>query len=1245
MKKIIFLFILIQLMPSSVLAQSQGYGNDWVIFDDTYGDIGLARPWYIDVGDGDNAAYPRGNVIGAGGLQVNTCTGNLFLTRSDLYIPSRGIDLNIKFSYNSGETKYNYGYGAGWTHTFNILYERFGSDICVKRWDGNRDTFKFSSGYYTPPLGCYDSLTQYSSGKFRLRMKYGGEIFFDDSTHGKVTRIRDRNGNTISITYSGGYPRVITDANGRRLSFSWSGGKMTQLRDSISSPQRTISYQYNADGDLILVTDPMGNSIKYGYDYAKRLTLMTDPMSTHFYITYDDSGAVTRIQSLLSDEIFSYNSTSHITTCTKDGTIQTYTYDGMNRLTEIAGACCGYLSQFVYDSFNNITSLTDANGYITIYTYDSRGNRLTETDPLTHTTTFTYEPVFNQVTGVTDKNGNITTYTYDSKGNCTGINKPLGITLSYTYDSYGNMATSVDGRGLTTTFTYDGNNRLTTVTHPIGTESFMYDNSGNILSYTDANGNATNYTYDYLNRRLTEQNALGEQTSFSYDANGNVLTLTSANGNQYDYTYDGLNRKLTETDGLGTVQSYSYDAAGNLASSRDGNGITTTFTYDGNNRLTAKTRSGVTESYTYDAGGRMLTSTEGNGNTTDYTYDGMNRKLTSSIGGITVSYTYDAGGRILTSIDGKGNSTNFTYDGLNRKITETYPDGRTINYTYDGNDNIINRTNPDGKTTNYTYDGLNRLTLRDFPGANDDHYTYDAGGRMLTATNNNADGGWTYDMINRKLTETVNGHTTHYSYNTATRNRTITYPGGTVVQETRNLRERIVSVSRDGINVGFAYDPGNRLSRITHQEGGELRTDYNYNNRDLVTAITRSYFGVLMDSVGYEYDNADNLKVFRNAIRSEVYGYNELNWLTSFKRGSLVGNDIPSPTDSSLYSYDNAGNWTSVDHHGTTTYTSNNLNQYTTIAPGGTLTYGPKGNLGTGINFTGSYDQENRLTTGTDSTEEIWGNYIYDALGRRVKKETIAGIINYYYDGYRIIEERNGADIVTATYTFGDEGIDDLLSLTHDGTTYYYVKNTLGSVVAMMNSVGAAVERYEYDAWGQTTIWDGNYSVQRDSSHIGNRFMFTSREYDAEIGMYNYRAREYDPELGRFLQRDPIVSDENVGLYSYVNNNPISGFDPLGLANSGPYGQSLSNLDDNGIVAVKYPYHRYLPQQNSHRKEHCPGGHCFVPGKCHACCGHGQHADCSNGNCECHENEKKIDWGKIILETEKIIVDILKIYL
>ena len=109
------------------------------------------------------------------------------------------------------------------------------------------------------------------------------------------------------------------------------------------------------------------------------------------------------------------------------------------------------------------------------------------------------------------------------------------------------------------------------------------------------------------------------------------------------------------------------------------------------------------------------------------------------------------------------------------------------------------------------------------------------------------------------------------------------------------------------------------------------------------------------------------------------------------------------------------------------------------------------------------------------------------------------------------------------------------------GTSYYYHYDGLGSVTNLTDSSGTTVESYSYDAFGKPST----------TSTIGNRYMFTGREYDAKTGLYHYRARAYSPTLGRFLQRDPVGYIAGINLYSYCSNNAINFVDPRGLDKQG----------------------------------------------------------------------------------------------
>jgi RHS repeat-associated protein len=234
----------------------------------------------------------------------------------------------------------------------------------------------------------------------------------------------------------------------------------------------------------------------------------------------------------------------------------------------------------------------------------------------------------------------------------------------------------------------------------------------------------------------------------------------------------------------------------------------------------------------------------------------------------------------------------------------------------------------------------------------------------------------------------------------------------------------------------------------------------------------------------------------------------------------------------------------------------------------------------------------------------------YDGLGRRIRKwreeyssstTTWSPIctpttaepepdLRYVWDGWLLLEELDGCDhdadtlpdnIVLRQYTWGADlsltrpgvggggmaagGIGGLLSVrmtqgtttATDDRTYAYLYDGNGNVTHLVDvtllpagdpnegdpdpNYGAIAASYEYDAWGRTVSAQGAMANAQP-------FRFSTKQYDADTGLYYYGYRYYSPRLGRWLNRDPIAEEGGLNLYGFVRNAPVDLVDPLGLA-------------------------------------------------------------------------------------------------
>ncbi|WP_418537906.1 DUF6443 domain-containing protein [Odoribacter laneus] len=226
-------------------------------------------------------------------------------------------------------------------------------------------------------------------------------------------------------------------------------------------------------------------------------------------------------------------------------------------------------------------------------------------------------------------------------------------------------------------------------------------------------------------------------------------------------------------------------------------------------------------------------------------------------------------------------------------------------------------------------------------------------------------------------------------------------------------------------------------------------------------------------------------------------------------------------------------------------------------------------------------------------------DYVYDLNGN-LKIDNRRGL-NYQYNYLNLLSEasRSGVPQARYCYTAGGEklgvadpsgrGYDyrgsfqylrDGSSLTLEGVlfgegrisagsngykAYYYLKDHLGSIRAVIDSAGNVCERNDYYPFG-LEHQRGDYPQL-----VENRLKYNGKEkqYVGDLNFLDYGARLYDKDLARWFVLDAMQENyPSWSPYTYCLNNPLKFVDPTGQYTS-PYYDKYGNylgVDHEGFT-------------------------------------------------------------------------------
>lgn len=636
------------------------------------------------------------------GCKTGTCgvgnpifpgSGNKFQSEVDFVQAGvGGLEFKRYYNGNSG-VGVRSSMGLNWRSTIDRSVVSFstttGAMASVYRENGRLLTFSLMSNGSPAQLTPYDPNAQWVA---------------DADVSDRLVRLVDGSGNTTGWSYyvaasdafeaynADGSLSTLTSREGQTLTLSYSGGLPQSLSDAFG---RSLAFTYDGSGHIATVTDPAGQVYQYAYDATDVLTSVTYPdtkVRQYLYNepAYTNSSSLSQLMTGIVDEL--------------GNRFATFTYDanGLALSTEHAGGVDKYSASELSGGFSTVV------------------------DPIGVSRSFAYRSVL----GVSLSTGidqpcphcgplNVSATTYDQNGNALSQADFNGHKKCYAYDTSRNLETArVEGAlsadtcstVLITLPARSDVRKITTQWHatwrlpskvaePNKLTTYVYNGdtvNGAIVSCAPSTATVNGLPIGVLCSKTVQQttDTSGQQGlsasvtgsariwTYTYNAYGRVLSATDPNLNSTVYAYyDAANSDVAKrgnissiTNAAGHVTSFTgYDLNGHLLSMADANGMTTSMTYHPRGWLTSKNAGGETTSYDYDPAGQLQKIT-----LPDASY---------------IQYTYDPAHRVTQLQDGLGNKVVYTLDALGNRISED---------SYDPSNQLA-------ATRHRVFDSLNRL--------------------------------------------------------------------------------------------------------------------------------------------------------------------------------------------------------------------------------------------------------------------------------------------------------------------------------------------------------------------------------------------------------------------------------------------------------------------------------------------------------------------------------------------------------
>jgi RHS repeat-associated protein len=674
----------------------------------------------------------------------------------------------------------------------------------------------------------------------------------------------------------------------------------------------------------------------------------------------------------------------------------------------------------------------------------------------------------------------------------------------------------------------------------------------------DGTTQSFNATYNAQGNTLSHTDPASRGTFYDYAANGiDVTQIRRVVGSQTDvlakYTYNAQHLPLTFIDAAGQTTAFAYNTRGQIATVKDANNNTTTYQYNTAGYLTSivNANSVTQHNYTYDAIGRIASETDSEGYVLSYQYDALNRRTITTFPdgtkktlvwnkldlasetnrlGKTIQYAYDGARNRTTETDALGNVTRFGFDPAGRLISQTDANGHMTTWVRDIEGRVVSKTYPTGDTYRYAYDNAGRLLSRTDPLGQIKTIAYTVDNQPKSYSYTNAVNATpavtiTYDPLYPRPTSVQDGTgTTVLQYVPAG-----TFGAGQIAeQDSPDGGSAVIKNTYDARGHTNSQVLGTVIETLTYDSTGRTTSDqsalgtfqYSYLGQTAQVSAEVLQGGTWQSAYGYGRNTQD--RQLQSITHPSTTSAPNISYTTGPENQILTRTDAQNlPTDP----YDTNVNYV-VDG-------DNQVQSANNVA----WIYDANGNvLDDGTN-TYQWDAENRLTFITNKSSGHISQFKYDGFSRRTviieKANATATPVesHYLWCGGAPCESHTATGQQLALYFHQGE------IATGSNAPHYYARDSLGSVMQVVDANGALLGGAQYTNYGKVVLASGAVPT------FGYAGMF---QHASSLTNFTLN-RVYSPTSERWLSRDPIEELGGRNLYAYAQGNPITRRDPSGL--------------------------------------------------------------------------------------------------